>query len=666
MLLKYIKLKNFRQYKGEQIIEFSTDKTRNITVILGDNTSGKTTFVQSFNWILYGGVEFQTKSLLNMDIATSMKSGDVENVVGEVVFEHEGLEYKLTRTESYMKRNNNLVATPRGVKLTTFNNAGHIKPIDEDEITEVINSILPKNLSSYFFFDGEKIEKISEKKDVGEAVKNLLGLQAIEAASKHLNPINKSSVVSKFRNAIQTNADTDYKNAKSTYEVRNEEKLRLEQERIILDDEIQECEKKIDEVKAELVIFRGVEEDQKKQKKAKDNKERSEGALARNSDMYKARISEDLGAFLMQALNKKALNIVANSNCVDEGVPNLTNKSIEFLLKRGICICGEKLEPGTECYKHILKEQSLVPPQSLGTTVRDFKKDVKAYEKKAVSFYESVRHYYSEITQIKKDIISYQNEIDKLEEKIIDADKGSRLARQLNELKITQARKQGQRDQKISRIAVCTAEINKANEIMKKHIGASQQNKQVQIYLNYAEALYSYLVDDYESKEKDLREKLNVSVNMIFSDMYHGKRSVHIKENYTVELLAQNEFFDIQGLKLDESRGLETVKNFAFIAGILKLAKEKLAIKDLRLFDDEEDISIEEIVYPLVMDAPFSNADEKHVSKISSVLPNIADQIIMVVMEKDWKYAEATISDKVGKQYRIAKRSETESYIKGE
>ena len=46
-------LRNFRQFIGEQTIIFSTDAERNVTVLIGRNTAGKTTFVRAFEWILY-------------------------------------------------------------------------------------------------------------------------------------------------------------------------------------------------------------------------------------------------------------------------------------------------------------------------------------------------------------------------------------------------------------------------------------------------------------------------------------------------------------------------------------------------------------------------------------------------------------------------------------
>ena len=67
--------------------------------------------------------------------------------------------------------------------------------------------------------------------------------------------------------------------------------------------------------------------------------------------------------------------------------------------------------------------------------------------------------------------------------------------------------------------------------------------------------------------------------------------------------------------------------------------------------------------YPLVMDAPFSNADETHIKNISAVLPEVANQVIMFVMEKDWQYAESVMSSRVGKYCKLKKFSESHTEI---
>ena len=53
MLIKSLRYKNFRQFKGENQSTFSCDPQKNVTIILGDNTFGKTTLLQMFNWCFY-------------------------------------------------------------------------------------------------------------------------------------------------------------------------------------------------------------------------------------------------------------------------------------------------------------------------------------------------------------------------------------------------------------------------------------------------------------------------------------------------------------------------------------------------------------------------------------------------------------------------------------
>ena len=49
MKIKSIKLHNFMRYKGDNELFFSTDNEKNVTVVLGDNTFGKTTLAQAFS-----------------------------------------------------------------------------------------------------------------------------------------------------------------------------------------------------------------------------------------------------------------------------------------------------------------------------------------------------------------------------------------------------------------------------------------------------------------------------------------------------------------------------------------------------------------------------------------------------------------------------------------
>ena len=54
MFIKQIQLNNFRIYKGVQTISFEPDSDRNVYIISGNNGFGKTSFLTSLIWCLYG------------------------------------------------------------------------------------------------------------------------------------------------------------------------------------------------------------------------------------------------------------------------------------------------------------------------------------------------------------------------------------------------------------------------------------------------------------------------------------------------------------------------------------------------------------------------------------------------------------------------------------
>lgn len=118
--------------------------------------------------------------------------------------------------------------------------------------------------------------------------------------------------------------------------------------------------------------------------------------------------------------------------------------------------------------------------------------------------------------------------------------------------------------------------------------------------------------------------------------------SVIIDEKYRVH------YSDI---KTEESDGLKAVKSFAFIASLVSMAKDKIL--------DDQEMQLGQ-VYPLVMDAPFSNVDEIHIDNICKILPRTANQVIMAVMKKDWDYAADDLDRFVGRSYVIAKDVDAE------
>ena len=197
-------------------------------------------------------------------------------------------------------------------------------------------------------------------------------------------------------------------------------------------------------------------------------------------------------------------------------------------------------------------------------------------------------------------------------------------------------------------------ELKRMNGIGDNQRQLLYEQQEINRYMAYAEAIKEWFDDYYISEEMQIREKLENKVNEIFSRMYSGTRVLKIDDKYRTTLYTKAEGSD-ELVTSGESEGLIRVKNFAFIAGLVDLAKEqKIQIGDKEMKGES---------YPLILDAPFSNADEIHIKNIARELPGVAEQVIMFVMEKDWRYAKEVIEGKVAKSYVLEKHSDTYSEI---
>ena len=93
MKLQSITLTNFRQFKGTQTFDLSSDDLKPVTLIFGANGAGKTALLNAFTWGLYGNMseDVEQQHRLVTDIAWRMLPlGDTVEVAVEIKFDHEG------------------------------------------------------------------------------------------------------------------------------------------------------------------------------------------------------------------------------------------------------------------------------------------------------------------------------------------------------------------------------------------------------------------------------------------------------------------------------------------------------------------------------------------------------------------------------------------------
>lgn len=659
MLIKSLKMQNFRQFKGITAVDFSCDPEQNITIILGDNTFGKTTLLQAFNWCFYETVTFDNNPdfLLNLEVANEMNNGDTETVSVEICVIHNGVDYVISRSQTYSCANGKVTGMKKAqVKVSYKQEDGQMESVRATEVQKVIENILPQDLSTYFFFDTERVRSISTRKDVADAVKGLLGLSIMDTAIKHIGTKgNKKTVLGKLYGAMDLDGDEKARGALDMIQS-------SEAKREAIKTQIDTCASQIGqyEVRKEQLddILRDNQTTATLQKKKEDLERRlstERSTLESTISLFFKDFSKGSLQMFAQPLLGQANDFLAAIKIDDKGVRDLTAPTILELLKRGRCICGTELCEGNDAYNHLMEELNYVPPESIGNTVRHYREKLSSFSRDADHIFESLTSRYQEIYRSKARIQEWEDELADISIQIKGKDNMKKYETELIDVKSRLRDLNAKKERLIRDDATLKSEIERYKKVYDSLIAVSGKNKETMLLIKYAEEILDWLSSTYKEKEAFIREALEMKVNNIFEQMYHGHRRVSIDQKYQVTLLTTIEDKEVAA---GESEGSNRVKSFAFIAGLVALAKEKLIANA-----GEEGFNLSSEPYPLVMDAPFSNADETHTANISKVLPEIAEQVIMFVMQKDWRYAEPVMATRVGKQYELKKLSETHTVL---
>lgn len=229
MKIKNITLTNYRLYKGNNNLSFDTHNEKNIFLISGQNGFGKTTFLHSLLWCLYGRLMVDIDDSIRKDISIrggynlflqsnlniSLRQG-LENITKEQITK---IKRKGYTSEDDIIRNNSTYSVSieftdvfipsipcRSLSITrSYDVISEKEAIDitidgnSNELSREIGSdvfindfILNKDIARFFFFDSERIvtlaetNTIEEKRKFASAYNEVLGVKKYEDLIKNL------------------------------------------------------------------------------------------------------------------------------------------------------------------------------------------------------------------------------------------------------------------------------------------------------------------------------------------------------------------------------------------------------------------------------------------------------------------------------------------------
>lgn len=502
MLLESIKLENFRQFRNEYIEFAQGADGKNVTIIIGDNGTGKTTFAQAFFWCMYGETEFSDKNMLNKLVAAEMKPGQESKVQVTLKLTHGNVSYTLMREQTYRKDYSNRIKGDNTVFDLAIKDAnGNTSYVKKTLCEGEVKSILPKELSKYFFFDGERIEKMSKdistgKKatDFAEAVKGLLGLNAMFSAIQHFNPRIKNSVISSYESSYSAGSNTKIQEYTRTIERCKEEIARIDARLEELETQIEQAASRKAEKVEEIKQYAEGEELQRQKEKLL---QRIETAKASRSTVIKEisrGFNANMSSFFSASLILRSLEFLSGKDFAGKDIPFMHAKTIEYLLKQKVCICGTHLDEGSVPYNKVKELIDFLPPQSISTTIGDFKKESKRRANSRQDLYGDVREKLAVISKQDEDLIGLNDDLHAIEGKLSGGDVRGTVRAINAEIQLcdqTIKKSQTERDQLLIKKGGFEKDAGRADTERRNLTLLDDKNKKIEIYKAYAERAFT-------------------------------------------------------------------------------------------------------------------------------------------------------------------------------
>lgn len=630
MILEKLVLVNFRQFYGENEIEFATDPACNVTLIHGENGVGKTTILNAILWCLFEYLtpDFERqKDLVNHEAA----SEGVKHCRVEVYFLDDGTEYLAQRIFSTSKP-----ATFRVHKIEGGNFREMPAPI------AYINGILPRDMAPYFFFHGEGVASISEGKESEKfrrAVRTILGFTFAECAIEDLDNIRREYTKKIAR--LQT------RNRELERSTRDEERAQRAKDR--LEGELASAIQQTKDIASELD---GIEErlgasrnaDVRRLKATISETERQLGRYRRNlKSVNKDRqtLVERYGWAVFGAdLMEQGLEFIDESTLKGRIPAPYQDQFVEDLLEVGRCICGRSLDKDSE-------EEFRVRALLETASTAEINQRIMKARSTAANLKGRTREFLEEIGQVDMQRTNLEREIGFAEKKSSDLEGQLRGIDQEDIRLLTERRTQlkhrhtsltTQQGALKERITRQEDHIRKARRDAAVAGANSAIFRRLSGLRDGVEEMIKRCRTRLEDYEKNARAIIAERVNSFLEDFSRKDYEVRVSESFEFYLTRTD------GKFVAKSQGEKLLLNLAFVSALIQHARLRQSATGRFL--------VRGTVAPFVIDAPFGELDESYRKATAELLPPQSEQIVFLLSSSHWTgTVDQAIRNRVGGEY---------------
>ncbi|GFE69241.1 AAA family ATPase [Chroococcus sp. FPU101] len=650
MKLLSIKLCNFRQFYGKTPEIILSSGQKNTTMIHGNNGAGKTTILNAFTWILYQQftAAFASPELLvNKRAISEVNIGTSVECWAEIILEHENKRYQIKRRCFVYRDQDNKIQYGQLQLFMSFagDDGCWYPPMQQPE--EIINRILPESLYQYFFFDGEHIDHIfrsSEKNTIAEDTKELLGVKILDRAIEHLKKAKKT-----LQDELNELGESDIKKLLKQKNKLEQEQTKINQNKENQIQKLSQYEELKKILTQQLLELSGAEE----LKQLKEKLEKHEKTLRNNLVNTKQKIKKTLSSkgytILLTEVNSSFYELIEELRNKGELPSGIKQKFIEQLLDRQQCICGSHLNEGTDQYLQVQSWKNKAGIADVEEAAIRLESNVIELEKQVKDFWSNIDTDQSNIQQWRLELSQVETELDNIKNKFRHApdEDLKNLQKRLDEI-----------EESIREVILEQGVIKQQQEIITKEIDAleKQISKQkikeekqalAQKRINSTQDAIERLQEVRKRVESQFRLSLEKRVQDIFNSISFTPYIPRINSDYEIRLVENTSGVAVP---VAASTGENQILSLSFIGGIIDRVRDWSQKNTF--------IGLDSSTFPMVMDSPFGSLDEIYRRQVAKAIPQIANQLIVLVTKTQWRgEVETEMRKYIGKEYILVYHS---------
>lgn len=648
MTIKEIELNNFRIYKGYNKIDLSVNNDENIVIVSGKNGYGKTTFLMSLVWCMYGRQMSDVDEIYKREIESN---GNYKKYIKNSLNRQAEFEGNTTFSVSVTFANVTTIPdiTCNELKITrTYHTEGNKEEeleilIDgmESELAEEVGKeifirdfIMPKEIAKFFFFDAEKIVSLAEihtaeqRKELSKAYVEVLGIKQYqdlkEDLESYLNKLKAETASTKDKSNLdrikRESTDKEEENLEIQKQIEN-----LNEDASALKFDIAKLQEKL--IKNGSVIT--VDELNELRNRKEDLDKHVNQIQIELKSYFEIIPFAMAGKLLTQVFEqiideRNFINRNFDKNKVDDISTNIINDLINLPRPKDILITHEVQEYYIKSFKELVKKH-------LGEEETQNNEDVELIHNYSESekaeleqFINNIRLSFKEkFSRINTDFIRSKNELNDINKKIKLAEEKSEdalvVADRKKKIELEQQYESIQQkigvlnqksDDNSNLIIQHKKEINRITERLDLGKENIEIGKEVE---NTIKTLKRFIIDFKNEKSKSLSERIKNGLDTLL----HKKSFI---KDVNVEIIGE----DID-INLIDSRG-----NIINKDSLSKGEQQMYATALLKGLVDESNIS-----FPVFIDSPMQKFDVDHSNSIvKHFYPNVSEQVIIFPLLK--------------------------------